>query len=100
MVLENGYVKLSGHFKWAFTQVFDNLISGLFSFSIEHLIVLEEDLRIAVDFYEYFAAMIHFLDNDPTIYAVSAWNDNGQLSFVKNASSIYRSGTCSFLSIK
>ncbi|CAN0418559.1 unnamed protein product, partial [Ectocarpus sp. 13 AM-2016] len=47
------------------------------------VIILEEDLEIAPDFFEYFSAMAPLLDSDETLMAVSAWNDNGQAAHVK-----------------
>lgn len=81
---ENGYFKLSAHFKWALNEVFQ---------TIEHkrVIILEEDLQIAPDFFEYFAAVTQLVDSDPTVLAASAWNDNGLNSLVKDEKQLYRS---------
>jgi alpha-1,3-mannosyl-glycoprotein beta-1,2-N-acetylglucosaminyltransferase len=89
---ENAYIKLSGHFKWALTQAFDNPFPNPnHSTAIDRLIIVEEDLEIASDFYEYFAAMVPMLDHDNQIFAVSAWNDNGQSDFVRDPQAVYRS---------
>lgn len=37
-----------------------------------------DDLEIASDFFEYFAATLPILKKDPSIWCVSAWNDNGK----------------------
>ena len=54
--------------------------------------MLEEDLEIAPDFFDYFAATAPLLD-DPTenLLGVSAWNDNGQEGHVKDPTKLYRS---------
>jgi len=81
----NGYHKLSRHFKWAIDNAFQ------FQSTIENVIILEEDLIIAPDFYSYFAATSSLLSSDPSLLAVSAWNDNGQGHFVKDEKQLYRS---------
>eukprot|EP01039_Chlorochromonas_danica_P005570 gene5570-6133_t len=81
---ENGYFALADHFKWALSQVFMDE-------KIERVIILEEDLQIAPDFFEYFAATASLLDQDDTLMAVSAWNDNGFEKAVKDPKQLYRS---------
>lgn len=41
-----------------------------------------DDLDIAPDFFEYFLATHPILHSDPTLWCVSAWNDNGKDSLV------------------
>ena len=79
-----GYFKLSRHFKWALGQAFDVL-------GYDAVIIVEDDLEIAPDFFEYFTATRWLLDKDPTIWCVSAWNDNGKEGFVKGNDVLYRS---------
>ncbi|XP_062512127.1 alpha-1,3-mannosyl-glycoprotein 2-beta-N-acetylglucosaminyltransferase-like [Corticium candelabrum] len=73
--LLTGYYKISRHYKWALSQVFD-------VFNYKAVIVVEDDLDISVDFYEYFTATRHVLEEDPTLWCVSAWNDNGKQNFI------------------
>jgi alpha-1,3-mannosyl-glycoprotein beta-1,2-N-acetylglucosaminyltransferase len=74
----NAYQALAIHYGWALTQVFDNKAQAQgIHVSPERVIILEEDLHIAPDFFGYFAAMVPVLDNDSTLFAVSAFNDNG-----------------------
>ncbi|XP_045133320.1 protein O-linked-mannose beta-1,2-N-acetylglucosaminyltransferase 1-like [Portunus trituberculatus] len=40
-----------------------------------YVILLEEDLYVAADFYSYFAQTAPLLASDSTLYCVSAWND-------------------------
>ncbi|KAA3679528.1 alpha-1,3-mannosyl-glycoprotein beta-1,2-N-acetylglucosaminyltransferase [Paragonimus westermani] len=42
------------------------------------VIVVEDDLDIAPDFLEYFAATLSLLKADQQLFCVSAWNDNGR----------------------
>ena len=39
------------------------------------MIILEEDLDVAPDFFSYFSQTLDLLEQDPTLYCVSAWND-------------------------
>lgn len=80
----DGYYRLATHFKWALSQVFN-------SNDIKRVIILEEDLQIAPDFFEYFASTVSMLDNDATLLTVSAWNDNGMKSLVKDPERLFRS---------
>ncbi len=59
--------------------------------AVNRVIILEEDLEIAPDFFEYFAATSPLLDNDPTLLTISAWNDNGFASLVQDEQQLYRS---------
>jgi hypothetical protein len=42
-------------------------------------IVLEDDLEVAPDFFNYMIAGAALLRKDPTLWTVTAWNDNGTL---------------------
>ena len=66
-----GYFKLSRHYKWALTQTFDIM-------QYDTIIIVEDDLEVAPDFFEYFEATKSLLEKDPTLCCVSAWNDNGK----------------------
>lgn len=81
---ENGYFALADHFKWALTEVFSDS-------SVQRVIILEEDLQIAPDFFEFFAAAMPLLDEDSNLMAVSAWNDNGLGALVQDSKQLYRS---------
>jgi len=45
---------------------------------------------LAPDFYEYFTATKPLLDKDPTLWCISAWNDNGKEGMVKRNDVLYR----------
>lgn len=78
-----GYFKISRHYKWALGQVFDNM-------GYDTVLIVEDDLDIAPDFYEYFKATKPLLDKDPSLWCVSAWNDNGKERMVKRNDVLYR----------
>ncbi|KRY47284.1 Alpha-1,3-mannosyl-glycoprotein 2-beta-N-acetylglucosaminyltransferase [Trichinella britovi] len=66
-----GYYKIARHYRWALNQIF-------FHMKYKTVIVTEDDLQIAVDFFEFFLATYKILIADSSLYCVSAWNDNGQ----------------------
>ncbi|XP_072547707.1 alpha-1,3-mannosyl-glycoprotein 2-beta-N-acetylglucosaminyltransferase a [Salminus brasiliensis] len=70
-----GYYKISRHYRWALNQVFN-------SFSHSSVVVVEDDLEVAPDFFEYFTALYPILKSDPSLWCVSAWNDNGREGYV------------------
>lgn len=71
-----GYYKISRHYKWALNQVFH-------TFNYSAVIIVEDDLDISPDFYEYFGATYRILSVDKSLWCVSAWNDNGKKGMVK-----------------
>ncbi|XP_020280160.1 alpha-1,3-mannosyl-glycoprotein 2-beta-N-acetylglucosaminyltransferase [Pseudomyrmex gracilis] len=70
-----GYFKIARHYKWALNKVFVNL-------GYSTAIIVEDDLDIAPDFYEYFLGTYPLLVNDTSLWCVSAWNDNGKAGLV------------------
>ncbi|XP_017294975.1 alpha-1,3-mannosyl-glycoprotein 2-beta-N-acetylglucosaminyltransferase a [Kryptolebias marmoratus] len=70
-----GYYKISRHYRWALNQVFKNL-------SYSSVVVVEDDLEVAPDFFEYFRALQPLLKSDASLWCVSAWNDNGRDGYV------------------
>ncbi|KAK5892085.1 alpha-1,3-mannosyl-glycoprotein 2-beta-N-acetylglucosaminyltransferase a [Pseudochaenichthys georgianus] len=80
-----GYYKISRHYRWALNQVFKTL-------SHSSAVVVEDDLEVAPDFFEYFQALLPLLKSDPTLWCVSAWNDNGRDGYVDpgSANLLYR----------
>lgn len=78
------YYKISRHYKWALGQLF-------YKHNFSRVIILEDDMEIAPDFFDYFEAMATLLDKDKSIMAVSSWNDNGQKQFVHDPYELYRS---------
>ncbi|NXC31308.1 MGAT1 acetylglucosaminyltransferase, partial [Campylorhamphus procurvoides] len=80
-----GYYKIARHYRWALGQVFRTFRYGA-------AIVLEDDLEVAPDFFEYFEAALPLLRSDNTLWCVSAWHDNGRepLVDVSRAELLYR----------
>ena len=81
----NPYKALAKHYGWALSQVFDGSAISSNTQEIQQyslprrVVILEEDIQIAPDFFSYMESTSSLLDNDPTIYTVSAFNDNGHL---------------------
>ncbi|XP_026155542.1 alpha-1,3-mannosyl-glycoprotein 2-beta-N-acetylglucosaminyltransferase b [Mastacembelus armatus] len=73
-----GYYKISRHYHWALNQVFN-------TFSHSAVVIVEDDLEVAPDFFEYFQALYPILHSDPTLWCVSAWNDNGRDALVDSS---------------
>ena len=76
--------KLAAHFGAALSKVFDTM-------NFNKVIVLEDDLEIAPDFFSYFEATASLIDSDASLLCVSAWNDNGNVDLVSDSTAIYRS---------
>uniref|UniRef100_A0A1A8ISA8 Alpha-1,3-mannosyl-glycoprotein 2-beta-N-acetylglucosaminyltransferase n=1 Tax=Nothobranchius kuhntae TaxID=321403 RepID=A0A1A8ISA8_NOTKU len=70
-----GYYKISRHYHWALSQIFQNI-------SYSSVVIVEDDLEVAPDFFEYFRSLLPLLKSDPNLWCVSAWNDNGRDGFV------------------
>ncbi|KAA8546182.1 hypothetical protein F0562_020924 [Nyssa sinensis] len=78
------YYKIARHYKWALDQLF-------YKHNFSRVIILEDDMEIASDFFDYFEVAAALLDSDKSIMAVSSWNDNGQKQFVHDPYVLYRS---------
>ncbi|KAJ8766987.1 hypothetical protein K2173_012496 [Erythroxylum novogranatense] len=78
------YYKIARHYKWALDKLF-------YKHNFNRIIILEDDMEIAPDFFDYFEAAASLLDRDNSIMAVSSWNDNGQKQFVHDPYALYRS---------
>ncbi|KAI6649393.1 hypothetical protein LOD99_11759 [Oopsacas minuta] len=79
-----GYYKISRHYKWAIDQVF------AYNSEIDSLVILEDDMIISFDFFDYFKSMRPLLDIDTTVWCISAWNDNGKVELAHDNSLFYR----------
>lgn len=40
-------------------------------------IIVEDDLDVAPDFFDYFSSLAPLLTEDKSLFCISAWNDNG-----------------------
>ncbi|XP_019851894.1 PREDICTED: alpha-1,3-mannosyl-glycoprotein 2-beta-N-acetylglucosaminyltransferase-like, partial [Amphimedon queenslandica] len=81
-----GYYKISRHYRWALSQVFD-------VYGYKLAIIIEDDLEVSSDFFTYMEATSPLLLSDPTLLCVSAWNDNGKKDLIDSSRNdlLYRS---------
>ena len=70
-----GYFKIARHYGWALNQTFNVM-------NYEQVIVVEDDLEVSPDFFEYFEATLPILKEDKSLFCVSAWNDNGKSGLI------------------
>lgn len=77
-----GYYKISRHYGWALNYTFNIL-------NYETVLIVEDDLDIAPDFFEYFLALYPLLRSDSSLYCISAWNDNGKQSLIEKDPSMF-----------
>ncbi|XP_041664899.1 alpha-1,3-mannosyl-glycoprotein 2-beta-N-acetylglucosaminyltransferase b [Cheilinus undulatus] len=73
-----GYYKIARHYRWALNQVFNVFLHST-------VVIVEDDLEVAPDFFEYFRALYPILRSDPSLWCVSAWNDNGRDALVDSS---------------
>uniref|UniRef100_A0A8R1EQ04 Alpha-1,3-mannosyl-glycoprotein 2-beta-N-acetylglucosaminyltransferase n=1 Tax=Caenorhabditis japonica TaxID=281687 RepID=A0A8R1EQ04_CAEJA len=66
------YYRIARHYKLALDHVFVD--RGYTS-----VIITEDDLDISPDFFSYFSNTRYLLENDPKLWCVTAWNDNGKV---------------------
>ncbi|KAK3914406.1 Protein O-linked-mannose beta-1,2-N-acetylglucosaminyltransferase 1 [Frankliniella fusca] len=76
--------RISQHYKAALTATFN-----LFP-SAQHVIIVEEDLDVSPDFFSYFSQTLRLLDEDPSLYCISAWNDQGYEHTSDDPTRLYR----------
>ncbi|KAG2379592.1 hypothetical protein C9374_006709 [Naegleria lovaniensis] len=79
------YYSIAQHYKFGIDHVFAEDVN------YDRIIIMEEDLRVAPDFFEYFTYMSPLLNMDTSLFCISAWNDNGMKGFVKDPAKFYRS---------
>jgi len=74
-----GYFKIARHYGWALNHTFMEL-------GYDQVVVVEDDLEISPDFFEYFTATLPILNSDESLWCVSAWNDNGKTGLINESS--------------
>ncbi|XP_055348096.1 alpha-1,3-mannosyl-glycoprotein 2-beta-N-acetylglucosaminyltransferase-like [Paramacrobiotus metropolitanus] len=72
-----GYYKIARHYKWGLQQMFRK-------YNYSAVIIVEDDLDVAPDFFQYFAALYPLLALDTSLWCISAWNDNGKADLTEN----------------
>ena len=99
---KTSYIQLAAHYGYALEQTFSGSAynDGMFSKHNrripnpplpQRVIILEEDIEIADDFFSLMNATADLLDSDDTLLAVSAFNDNGKEQLTANPKRLVRS---------
>ncbi|KAH3731915.1 alpha-1,3-mannosyl-glycoprotein 2-beta-N-acetylglucosaminyltransferase [Pelomyxa schiedti] len=78
-----GYEAIARHYKWALQQIFNER-------HFASTIIVEDDMEVSPDFYEYFIAGEKLLKEDDTIWCISSWNDNGMDVASSNVTALFR----------
>ncbi|XP_056131766.1 protein O-linked-mannose beta-1,2-N-acetylglucosaminyltransferase 1 [Lampris incognitus] len=76
--------RVSQHYKASLTATFNLHPEANFA------IVLEEDLDISIDFFSFLSQTIHLLNEDDSLYCISAWNDQGYEHTADDPALLYR----------
>lgn len=76
----SSYYYIADHFKFALGKAFDVL-------KFDTVVILEDDMEIAPDFFSYFHSLAPLLHSDSSLLCVSAWNDNGMQGLVSSSNS-------------
>ncbi|EDW61393.1 alpha-1,3-mannosyl-glycoprotein 2-beta-N-acetylglucosaminyltransferase [Drosophila virilis] len=72
-----GYYKIARHYGWA--------LNTTFHVGFDYVVIVEDDLNVAPDFFEYFLGTHKLLKQDKSLWCVSAWNDNGKANVIDTA---------------
>uniref|UniRef100_A0A8K9WVH7 Protein O-linked-mannose beta-1,2-N-acetylglucosaminyltransferase n=1 Tax=Oncorhynchus mykiss TaxID=8022 RepID=A0A8K9WVH7_ONCMY len=76
--------RVSQHYKASLTATFNLHPDADFA------IVLEEDLDISIDFFSFLSQTVHLLNEDDSLYCISAWNDQGYEHTAEDPALLYR----------
>ncbi|XP_061488845.1 protein O-linked-mannose beta-1,2-N-acetylglucosaminyltransferase 1 [Rhineura floridana] len=76
--------RVSQHYKASLTATFNLHPDAKFA------LVLEEDLDISIDFFSFLSQSIYLLEEDDSLYCISAWNDQGYEHTAEDPSLLYR----------
>ncbi|GMI05888.1 hypothetical protein TrRE_jg10643 [Triparma retinervis] len=82
--VNDGAARIATHYKFAFGKGFEHNPAS------PAVIVLEDDFLFSPDFLEYFENNGPVLEEDPTTFIMSAWNDNGNEVHVKDRNKLLR----------
>lgn len=76
---------IAEHYKYALSHLFRVVAP-----TAEFVIIVEEDMTFAPDFLDFFAQLAYLLREDPSLYCISSWNDNGFTNRVASPTNLYR----------
>ena len=81
-----GKNRITQHYGLVLKDVFDTDREE----SVENVIILEDDLMVSPDFFSYFSQTKYLMEEDPSIWCISAWNDHGFGHTSSDPSLVYR----------
>ena len=76
--------RIQQHYKKSLSRTFDDFPLAKFA------IILEEDLEVSDDIFDYFGQTCPLFESDSSIFCISAWNDQGYQHSVHDPSLLYR----------
>lgn len=82
----DGAERIAEHYKFSLSSMFERYPNA------NAIIIIEDDLLFSPDFYEYFQSISPILSEDNTLFAISAWNDNGFKHKVRDPYALRRTG--------
>ncbi|KAL9957754.1 hypothetical protein ACROYT_G034692 [Oculina patagonica] len=82
--VSRGNSRICQHYKKSITTSFDQFPDA------NSVVIIEEDLDVSVDILTYFNQLLPVLENDESVYCISAWNDQGYDYTVNDPSMTYR----------
>ncbi|GMH71574.1 hypothetical protein TL16_g05689 [Triparma laevis f. inornata] len=80
----DGAAKIATQYKFAISNGFD------YNLKSPAIIIIEDDFLFSPDFLSYFESNSPILDEDPSTFIMSAWNDNGLSIHVSDEGKIHR----------
>ena len=80
---QGGTAYLAQHYKWAFDELFLRRLHS-------HVVVVEDDMLVSPDFFILFRDTAPLLNDDPTVFCVSSWHDNGRRGLVYDPHRLFR----------
>jgi len=81
---QDKFLRVAAHYKWSIDLVFERFPDP------PGVIIVEDDFIFSPDFLEYFQAVAPILDNDSSLWLVSAWNDNGFTHVIHDTKRLHR----------
>ena len=79
-----GNCRVQQHYRKSLSRAFDDFSDA------KAAIILEDDLEVSDDIFDYFSQTFPLLEVDSSIYCISAWNDQGYIHSVNDSSLLYR----------
>ena len=83
-VPRDGAARIASHYKFSLGKAFEENPDA------PAIIIVEDDLLFSPDFYEYFKHNAEVLEEDPSLFILSAWNDNGFRGKVRDPFALQR----------